>query len=248
MKANEIRSSEEITKMISVNTAKIEKLTAEISEFNFDDEKRNAIQEKNISEYKRLSALADENTDAIVKKSETILKLKIANSILKDNRKIAIVKEALPLIDNACKPYNGKSYGEKTRQKICDEVRKAGYAFYFSGSCIGIDQHYLHIAKLDKRGCAYGSDFIDLYLKEYDNAIVTEENKLNFQPENISTYENRYVFDISRRVNEIIRAYKAHEKEIEKATATRSALYSILPESAKKIPDISKMNTLSYLF
>ena len=70
----------------------------------------------------------------MVKVSEEKKDLKITRKILKSNASIALFNEVLPVALEILKKYAGKPYGDKTREKISDEVKAAPNCRFYIGS------------------------------------------------------------------------------------------------------------------
>ena len=70
----------------------------------------------------------------MIKASEEKKDLQITLKILKSNAKIALFNEILPVALEVLAKYSGKPYGEKTRQKISDEVKAATNCRFYIGS------------------------------------------------------------------------------------------------------------------
>ena len=69
----------------------------------------------------------------MIKVSEEKKDLQITIMILKNNAKIALFNEVMPVALDILSKYAGKPYGEKTKQKISDEVKTAtNCRFYIS--------------------------------------------------------------------------------------------------------------------
>lgn len=66
----------------------------------------------------------------MIENSENIKNLKITMKILKNNARVALFYDVLPVALEILAKYSGKPYGEKTRQKISDEVKKKQIAVF----------------------------------------------------------------------------------------------------------------------
>ena len=156
--------------------------------------------------------------DDLKKISERKLDLKIKMQILKNNARVALFHEALPVALEILAKYQGKPYGEKTRQKISDAVQeKTACRFYISSR--------------------YGSDCMNFYPvnalgNEYAITCGTEISNGSRQPilvdnkiqpvkvEDVGLYyiSDDYVEDIPRRIQDVKAAYAeayAKQKELE---------------------------------
>lgn len=71
--------------------------------------------------------------DKICKSETNIQDLKITVEILKNNARVSLFHEVLPVAIEVLQKYNGKPYGEKTREKISAEIcEKTGARLYIS--------------------------------------------------------------------------------------------------------------------
>ncbi len=152
-------------------------------------------------------SLSDKITKAATKKED----LNITIKMLKNNARVALFHEVMPAIVETLEKYKNKPYGEKTRQKISDEIKAlSGCRCYIGGG--------------------YGNTDINIYPDKYGyeitagtlNTPLLVENKI--QPvsvEDIKLYyiKNTYIEDIPAAIAEMRAAYaKAVEtqKELEK--------------------------------
>ena len=151
----------------------------------------------------------------LVANSENIKNLKITIKILKSNAKIALYNEVMPVALDVIEKYKNKPYGEKTRQKISDEIKeKTGCRFYIHST-------------------SYGSDSFDIYTdgNDYNISCGTVYNNGSKKPllidnkiqpvtfDEIALYyvSREYVEDIPQRVEELKTVYMeaaAKQKEL----------------------------------
>ena len=149
---------------------------------------------------------------------EIIKNCKIAIKILKNNAKIALFNEVMPVALEVLKKYSGKPYGDKTRQKICDEVKqKTNCRFYIDsrwGSCS------FNVYPMDGFGGDYsiscGTEYTDGSQKPLliDNKIQL----VSFDEIALYYIAREYVENIGERVDELKAVYKeafAKQKELE---------------------------------
>lgn len=69
----------------------------------------------------------------LTQNADRLRDLKMQLYFLKHNAKIALYTEAVPVALEVLQKYKGKPYGEKTREKISDEVKsRTGCRFYIS--------------------------------------------------------------------------------------------------------------------
>ena len=149
---------------------------------------------------------------------EKIKNCKIAIKILKNNAKIALFNEVMPVALEVLKKYSGKPYGDKTRQKICDEVKqKTNCCFYIDsrwGSCS------FDVYPMD----GFGSDYSISCGTEYTDGSkkpLLIDNKIQLVSfDEIALYyiAREYVENIGERIEELKAVYKeavAKQKELE---------------------------------
>lgn len=154
----------------------------------------------------------------ITENGETIKNCKIAIKILKNNAKIALFNEVLPVALEVLKKYSGKPYGDKTRQKISDEVQQKTNCRFYIGSRWG--SHSFEVYPVDGFGNDYniscGTEYTDGNKKP-----LLIDNKIQLVAfEEIALYyiAREYVENIPERVEELKAIYKeavAKQKELE---------------------------------
>src|SRR5574344_1786958 len=64
--------------------------------------------------------------------------LRITLKILISNARIALFNEVLPVALEVLKKYAGKPYGDKTKQKISDEIKEKTNCWFYITSCYGL--------------------------------------------------------------------------------------------------------------
>ena len=153
--------------------------------------------------------------------------LQITIKILNSNAKIALYSDTLPIVLEVLAKYKNKPYGQKTEEKIRDEIKeKTNCSFYIS------DRYNLqeyHIIPLEYSGNTYniecGTQCIDGKQKK-----LLEENKIQVLELNDLTlyYSSKeYIDNIPKRIKELKRLYKkAYEKqqELEKICSEYNSL------------------------
>lgn len=154
----------------------------------------------------------------MMENSENIKNLKIARKILQNNAKIALFHDVLPVALEILAKYSGKPYGEKTRQKISDEVKEKTNCRFYIGSRYG--SHSFEVYPVDGFGSAYNISCG----KEYTNGSkkpLLEDNKIQLVTfDEIALYyiSREYVENVPQRVEELKVIYKeavAKQKELE---------------------------------
>jgi hypothetical protein len=145
--------------------------------------------------------------------------LKITMKILQNNAKVALFNEVLPLALDILKKYSGKQYGEKTRNKIKEEVKVATNCdFYITSS---YSSQYFEVYPVD----AFRTDYNITCGTEYTGGskkpllIDNKIQEITFDEIALYYITREYVEDIPQRVIELKVLYaKAVEKQKELET------------------------------
>lgn len=156
-------------------------------------------------------AIKNDLNAEIIKTSEKVQDLKITIKMLINNAKRALFVETVPAIITTLEKYKNKPYGEKTRDKISDEIKTAtGCRCYIKNS--------------------YSDSEINIYptLYSYEIKIYTRDFKILNDENKIQTptaehlklyYAKEYIDDIPAAIKAMKKAYKkAVEKQKELET------------------------------
>lgn len=177
----------------------------------------------------------DEITARIADREQENKRDKLRAEILRENLKAAIFETLQPVIWETLKKYNGKPYGDKTRDKIAEETKTAcGFRVYF-GEKYRISEIKAYGASYDVRDniTIYAHD-IPLFSGELKNRLrePSEEEKTAFS---VAYERARYTEpeQIDAAIDEIIAAHKAAE-EAEKAYNAAVARYNDLRPNASE--------------
>lgn len=150
----------------------------------------------------------------MLENSEHKKDLELARKILKNNAKIALFNEVLPVALEILKKYSGKPYGEKTREKIAEEIKAATNCRFYIGS----QSFEIHPAE----NCGYdyniscGTKYTDGNKKPL--LIGNKIQLVTFDELELYYISNDYVEDVPRRAKELKAVYKeavAKQKELE---------------------------------
>lgn len=154
----------------------------------------------------------------MIENSQRTKDLELTRKILKNNAKIALFNEVMPVALEILKKYNGKPYGEKTQQKISDEVKEKTNCRFYISSRYG--SHFFKVYPADDFGNEYNISCSTEY-RDGNKKPLLIDNKI--QPitfDEIALYyiSRDYVEDIPHRVEELKQLYKeavAKQKELE---------------------------------
>jgi hypothetical protein len=161
---------------------------------------------------KSKAAARKENTAAIIKADQKILDLKLTIKLLKNNARVALFNELKPVIAESFNKYAGKPYGEKTRDKISDEIKtRTGHRCY-------IEYRYIHSQSI---AIYTGNNDYNITLGYPGNSDLKflDDNKIQeIKPDQLQIYyiKRNYFDDIPATIKEMKKAYKkAVEKQKE---------------------------------
>lgn len=152
------------------------------------------------------------------KNSEKMHLQKVVKKILETNYRYALFMEAAPGIIEVLEKYNGRPYGEKTEEKIRNEIKeKTGCTFFVN-----------HRYSWGDEICIY--DDYTQYAR--DNSITVKnlliDNKINApELDDMTINYCKYIDDPKKRALELKKAYnkaKAKQEELEKACSDYNGL------------------------
>lgn len=188
-------------------------------------------------------------TDRVAsEKGERLQNLKIENAILHDNARRAYAADVLPVVFDILKKYDGKPYGEKTRDKMRDELKTAkSCAFYISRE---YSRDELHLVPLDDRGYSDGSmwrygDFEFSTSWADGTPRLLNDNKINgkIAPDELRLQNcGEYVENVPERVEQIKRAYAAALAAENAAKIAEKAYNALLPSQRLRRFELGKTN------
>ena len=217
-----MKNYKKILEEIKANKNTIEAQEAEIIVLTMEEEKTSAIKNGTMKEYKAIAEEAKKNAGKVSALCESIYRLKIINKILQSNAEAAFIAESIPVIKAAFKKYEGKKYGEKTRENIRQEAKNNGVFFYIGGTTTS---ETLHLCDVTPEGYT-GRMKIELYTKVH---FISPENRIQAEAAEVS--ERAYIENPEERAEEIIQAKRQLEEATKAARAAESALNNLLPRS-----------------
>ena len=171
--------------------------------------------------------------DAMKQENE---KIYIKIKCLKHNAELTFISEIFPLISEIFKPYYGKPYGEKTREKIYREIKeKYNLSFYF------YDNREMVFNRLSDQGYSVGDP---LHVHASYEAPFLTDNKINdLSGVQIVTYKRPYIENVNKHVNDLYKAYDNAQKAYNDF-CVKAGIYTALTVDGLK--DIDKYNPKFY--
>lgn len=162
------------------------------------------------------------------KLQKTAERISARGKVLTNNYNYILVETGKNALAEILKKYDGKKHGEKTAEKIRDEMRERGYNCYFPST------HYFSQEKdcinINERG-AYGRG-LQIWTKNRAK-IVDENNTIHADAvaELVSPY--KYIDNIETYLDEIERLTAETRKAFDAATAKAHELNEIAVEGLK---------------
>lgn len=221
-----MRLFEDVLKDCRKISDRIEVNEQKIIDLSMIQERREAAEAGNYNEVFDLRQTARENETEIIKLSEAVYLDKVTRAFLKDNLKVALYKKCEAAIKAVFTKYDGKPLGDKTRDKIRNELKAA------TGCYIWIASNEINISIRNEQ-----NNFSIAEIRvttPYDKKIITSDNKLNAAAlEAVYVYE-KYTEDPKKAARALIKEHKKTYEIIKAADAALGEYYSTAPGPIKK--------------
>ena len=236
----------EILDQIGREAAQIKKKEAQIAALEYEQERKNALDQydktkdkKYLDIYKDLCKGAENNAGAIAKISKSIFLQEIKIRVLKENARAALFDEGMKAVSAALRPYDGKQYGEKTAEKIREEVKKSGFYFYFKGGVYS-EKYRIEISPVPECPTHYRMIEASGYAVDQEGRSIEFIDRCNtiHATVDVAGYDH-YVEDVNGRTKEIYKAIHTYQEALSKAKAAGSALAAIIPDGIPRPEYIS---------
>ena len=189
-------------------TAVIKADENKIKELDNIDQRRAALVAGDREKYEALKAEFNATEEARKDLSEKIYINKIARCYIADNRKVALYNDTITVIKAVYTKYNGKPYGEKTRDKIREEIKK------LTGCSVWIAAREVNIYSFSAKGY---KDCEVRAIAEYNNPILTPENKINAAALDHLTLHINYTENPKKAARDLAKLHKKTYAAIEAA-------------------------------
>lgn len=171
------------------------------------------------------AGLASLEIDKLKKNAERI---SARGKVLTNNYNYILVETGESALAEILKKYDGKKHGEKTAEKIRNEMREKGFSFYFPTN------HYLSpiidSIVINERG-AYGRG-VEIWTKNRAN-IVDENNIIHAEAVAELASPYKYIDNIEKYLDKIERLTDETRKAFDAATAKAHELNEIAVEGLK---------------
>ena len=171
------------------------------------------------------AGLASLEIDKLKKNAERI---SARGKVLKNNYNYILVEAGKNALAEILKKYDGKKHGEKTAEKIRDEMREKGFSCYFPGN------HYLSQVRdsieINERG-AYGRG-VEIWT-ENRAKIIDENNTIHAEAVAELASPYKYIDNIEKYLDKIERLTDETRKAFDAANAKAHELNEIAVEGLK---------------
>ena len=140
-----------------------------------------------------------------------IARMKNISLILRHNYRVALAARVLPAFVEILKKYNGKKAGEKTREKMRDEMMTAcGCSVWFERSILSQKSEQANISEIVAN--SWSGEKIEIYTKNRA-CIIDEQNTINgtLTADDLRMYTGEYIDDPAARLEEIYEAAETVE-------------------------------------
>ena len=155
--------------------------------------------------------------------------------ILRHNYRVALAAQVLPAFLEILKKYGGKKAGDKTREKMRDDMMTAcGCSVWFERSILSQKSQQANISEI-VRGAWHGEK-IEIYTKNGAN-IIDEQNNINgnLTADDLRIYTGEYIDDPATRVQEIAEANKRIEESKKAYNEAAERFNALIVEGYERI-------------
>lgn len=228
--------SGEILNQMKENTARIaelEKMTKDL---------RDSFRGRSIEEYKTRRDEYEKMRNQESACYAEIEKRKVLGGILRDNARRAFYSEAMPVILEILKKYEGKPIGEKTGEKIAEEAKeKIGHRIYFDSRSYGPGT-----ISISWGDYLFKYDDFHICLRNGQNKMFDGNRLIVYPMEEYFLYNcGEYVDDPMAHAEAILDAFAELKRLEENFSKACSAFNAMIPSNmGSKYPH----NFRSYLF
>lgn len=170
------------------------------------------------------AGLASQEIDKLQKNAERI---SARGKVLANNYNYVLVETSKNALAEILKKYDGKKHGEKTAEKIRNEMREKGFSFYFPTNYFTQAKDSINI---NERG-AYGRG-LDIWTKNRAQ-IIDENNIIHAEAVAEIASPYKYIDNIETYLDEIERLTAETRKAFDAANAKANELNKIAVEGLK---------------
>lgn len=179
-----------------------------------------------------------EHLQRIAETQETITNGKLKLKLMQNNARISLFNEVMPIVLEVLQKYNGKPHGEKTSQKIRDEIKEKTNCFVY------VNSDSFRIVPCETVGNTYNVECGTKY-ENGNKKKVLIDNKINVvSMEDLEVYyiNRTYFEDLEATVRELKRIHAEAKQKQEELKALCSQFNKL------SVDGISNLNHTDYSF
>lgn len=179
-----------------------------------------------------------EHLQRIAETQETITNGKLKLKLMQNNARISLFNEVMPIVLEVLQKYNGKPHGEKTSQKIRDEIKEKTNCFVY------VNSDSFRIVPCGTVGNTYNVECGTKY-ENGNKKKVLIDNKINVvSMEDLEVYyiNRTYFEDLEATVRELKRIHAEAKQKQEELKALCSQFNKL------SVDGISNLNHTEYSF
>lgn len=218
-----MKNLQALKKDLQKTREKIAALQARQKELDNLDARRAAIDEKDLAKYAALKEERAKNEAEYIKVCEAEYIEKVAAAYIRDNIKVALYHETEAAIKAVLNKYNGKPYGEKTREKIRAELKAA------TGCAIWFREQEINICELNEAGYTSPAGAEVRVTVPYDNKIITDDNRINAGALDAVHIHEKYTENPRKAARDLIKRHAAAYAAAQNLNNLLSELYNAAP-------------------
>lgn len=186
---------------------------------------------KKITQKKENPEAETEHFQRIAETQETIINGKLKLKLMQNNARISLFNEVMPIVLEVLQKYNGKAHGEKTSQKIREEIKEKTNCFVY----VYIDS--FRIVPCETIGNTYNVDCGTKY-ENGNKKKVLIDNKINVvSMEDLEVYyiNRTYFEDLEATVEKLKRIHAEAKQKQEELKALCSQFNKLSVEGIKDL-------------
>ena len=129
-------------------------------------------------------------------------------------------------------PYEGKKYGERTREKIREEANKRGFGFYFDGHFTESNTITAYMLDIENKYHHSGNKTTEIrFYCDYKTPFITNENTIQILKATENGIKNPYAYteNVKTKAKQIKKAFDQYYNALETARNAESKLNAIMP-------------------
>lgn len=192
--------------------------------------------------YRKANTEAEtEHMQIITEYQEIITNGKIKLKLLENNAKIALFNEVMPIALEVLQKYIGKPYGEKTKSKICNEIKERTncYVYIHSNYC-----QTFYIVPIGEIGSTYSIECGTRYVNGENKPLLVGNKIQSVYMEDLELFyiNSTYFDDLDETVKELKRLHAEAQKKQEELKELCSQFNKLSVEGIARLDYLHNIN------